>query len=176
MNPDLSVGLNHGWDIAQVFHKPFPLDNSCHDFEKIDEGRTLVIQLWICMAVDIIYLLSRYVFSLYFVSLTEYKGREMKNPCGYVLQKNSCLYIYLQIQLFGLYFIPWLQITGQIFSKIWICMVGEVIYIFYSYAFGLYFGSLTSMATEHDKGCYKKYSVCLICYFWIHISLLGELY
>ena len=40
-------------------------------------------------------------------------------------------------------------------------MAGEVIYIFYSYLFGLYGVSLTAMIYEHDRKCYRKDSFIL---------------
>ena len=80
---------------------PFLLNISCHDFEKVDEGRKLSSQLWVRMAgyknyikyagrklknlmwLRIAgyqkYISYRYVFISYFVSLKKYAGRKLKN-------------------------------------------------------------------------------------------------
>ena len=49
-------------------------------------------------------------------------------------------------------------------------MVGEVIYIFYSYSFGLYFVSLTAMTIDHNHGCHQKDTFWVFYYVRIHIS------
>ena len=41
MAPDMFVGLDRGRSIAQVFYRTPLLNSSCHDFEKIDETRTV---------------------------------------------------------------------------------------------------------------------------------------
>ena len=79
MDPDLSAGLDHDRGISRVLHKPFPLDLSCHDFEKAEKGWKLSSQLWIRMVGDLIYIFSRYLFSLYLISLTAYEGEKMYN-------------------------------------------------------------------------------------------------
>ena len=45
-------------------------------------------------------------------------------------------------------------------------MVGEFIYIFYSYVFGSYTVLLISMTAEHDHRCHQKDIFCLFmtCY------------
>ena len=40
-------------------------------------------------------------------------------------------------------------------------MSGEVIYIIYSYVFGLYLFLLAPMTSDHNHGCHRKYSFCL---------------
>ena len=49
-------------------------------------------------------------------------------------------------------------------------MEGEVIYIFYSYVFGLYVVLLTSIKAEKNHRCHQKDSFCLFYYVKIHIS------
>ena len=44
-------------------------------------------------------------------------------------------------------------------------MAVEVIYIFYSYVFGLYNFLLKFMMAEHNHGCHQKYSFCLFITF-----------
>ena len=39
LGPDLSTGLDYGEVISQGFRGLFLLNSSCHDFEKLDEGR-----------------------------------------------------------------------------------------------------------------------------------------
>ena len=43
--PDPSAGFNYGGVIHQGFRGPFLLNSSCHDFEKVDEGRKMISQL-----------------------------------------------------------------------------------------------------------------------------------
>ena len=80
------------------------------------------------------------------------------------------VYIFLWIYIFGYCFVSFLPRTGQGFSEMWIRMAGEVVYIIYSYVFGLYIFSLTAMTADHDHRCHKKDSFCLFYYFKIHIS------
>ena len=47
--PDPSAGLNFKGVITQGFRGPFLLNISWRDFEKVDEGRKLRSQLWVCM-------------------------------------------------------------------------------------------------------------------------------
>ena len=78
------------------------------------------------------------------------------------------IYIYMN-GFFVSCFISWLPITGRIFSKTWIRMMVEVVYILYSF-FLLYSVSFTSMTAQHNHRCDLKDIFCLFCYFWIHIS------
>ena len=41
----------------------------------------------------------------------------------------------------------------------------KVIYIFYSYVFGLYFVSLAAITANHNHGCNQKYIFCLFITF-----------
>ena len=67
LGPDPSAGLDSGGVIAQGFRGPFILKSSCHDFEKVDEGRKMSIQLWARMAGYPKYISSIYVFISSFV-------------------------------------------------------------------------------------------------------------
>ena len=47
----LSYRLDYGGVITQGFRGPFLLNSSCHEFEKSDKGRKMIIQLWLHMEV-----------------------------------------------------------------------------------------------------------------------------
>ena len=79
MAPDTSPGLGSEGVITQGLRAKFLLNNSCHDFEKVDEERKLSIQQWLRMAGYLNYISSRYVFISYFVSLKNYAGRKLNN-------------------------------------------------------------------------------------------------
>ena len=79
MDPDLKAGLDSKGVIAQGFRGPFLLNSSCHDFEKVDEGRKMSSQMWLRMAGYINYISSIYVFIPSFISLTNYAGRKLNN-------------------------------------------------------------------------------------------------
>ena len=49
-------------------------------------------------------------------------------------------------------------------------MAVEVIYTFYSYVFGLYIFSLTTINFKNDQGCHQKESACVFYYVRIHTS------
>ena len=54
-------------------------------------------------------------------------------------------------------------------------MVEEVIYVFYSYVFGLYVVSLTSITVEHNYGCHQKDSLCSEkLYLQSYLEILGS--
>ena len=50
MGPDPSVGLDSGGVIDQVFPGIFIFNSSFHDFETVEEGRKMSIQLWLRMS------------------------------------------------------------------------------------------------------------------------------
>ena len=50
MGIDASAGFDSKGLIAQGFCGPFLLNSSCHDFEKVDEGRNMSSQMWVRMA------------------------------------------------------------------------------------------------------------------------------
>ena len=54
--------------------------------------------------------------------------------------------------------------------------MGEVIYIFYSYVFGLYLFSLTTMTAEHNHGCNQKDRFILFYYVQSHIYQICTLW
>ena len=78
-DPDISACWYSGWVIAPVFREPFLLNNLFWWFWKFDEGRKMSSQLWLRMAWDINYILSRYVFILSFISLTKYIILKLNN-------------------------------------------------------------------------------------------------
>ena len=92
--PDMPADLNSGRVIARVFHETFLLNISCHDFEKVDEGRKISIQLWLYMAGDQNYILSRYIFSLSFVSLKEYAR----------IKPNNLIWLHMTREFMSVYF------------------------------------------------------------------------
>ena len=47
--PDPSAGLDFKGVISQGFRGSFLLNSSWRDFEKVDEGRNLRSQMWVCM-------------------------------------------------------------------------------------------------------------------------------
>ena len=49
-------------------------------------------------------------------------------------------------------------------------MEREVIYIFYSYVFGIYVVLLAYMTAEHNNWCHQRDRFCLFYYVQIHIS------
>ena len=50
LDPDPSATLGSLGVIAQGFIGPFLLNSSCHDFERIDEGRKMCSQMWVRVA------------------------------------------------------------------------------------------------------------------------------
>ena len=71
------------------------------------------------------------------------------------------VYIFSRVRLFGQCLVSLLPRTGQSFSETCKRMAGEVIYIFYSYDFGLYSVLLKSMTAEHNHGCHQEDIFCL---------------
>ena len=47
LSPDPSAGFDSGGVMNKGFRGPFLLNSSCHDFEKVDEGRKISSQLWV---------------------------------------------------------------------------------------------------------------------------------
>ena len=105
-----------------------------------------------------IYLYSAVIYLAYlFFHWQRTRDRKWTISCGHVWLENSC-------------FVSLWLIPGHIFSETWMRMAVEVPYIFYSYVFGLYFISLTTMTTKHDHRCHWNNSVCLFYYIIIHTS------
>ena len=72
LGSDPSASFDSGGVIAQGFRGSFLLNRSCHDFEKVEEGRKMSSQLWVRMVGYLNYISFIYVFISYFVSLTKY--------------------------------------------------------------------------------------------------------
>ena len=71
VSADLATGISAGLDpvrgIYRFFREPFLIGGSFRFFVFFDEGLKLSSQLWMRMARDIIYILSRYILCSYFV-------------------------------------------------------------------------------------------------------------
>ena len=90
-------------------------------------------------------------------------------PCVHVWLDNSCLFIILQIWLFGLCFVFLLPRPGRLFSETWISMKVEVCYIFYGYLFGFYFFYWQPWCLSTITGFIKRTDF-YIFFVLIHIS------
>ena len=127
MAPNLSAIIDYFQVIIWVFREPFILNRSCHNFGKGNKWRKLNSQLWIRKAGYLNYILSIYVFSLYFVSLTKYEAKKLNNMM-WLRMAVKLISIYLLILFFWSFLVSWLPGTGHGFSEMWMQMAGEFIY------------------------------------------------
>ena len=63
-----SEGLNHVREINRILREPHLSNRYSRDFQNFDKGqKKMSSQIWIVMAVEVVYILCNYVFGLYFV-------------------------------------------------------------------------------------------------------------
>ena len=129
MAPDPSASLGPRGLISQGLRGPFLLNSSCHDFEKVDRGRKMSSQLWVCMAG--------------YRNYRTYVGRKVNNKLRMAGYRKYISYIYIFISSFisltkyagqKLNTLMWLRMTGEfmsiylfgyaLISQLWLRMAG----------------------------------------------------
>ena len=121
-----------------------------------------------------IYIVKIHTYLIIYSIGSVWGTKKWTNQFGCICQKVLYIYIYIWIRLFGLWFISWPPKTGYLFIETWILMMGEVIYIIYSYAFALYSVSMTTMTSRKNHGCHWKNICCLFYLVTTGYALSGK--
>ena len=132
-----------------------------------DELQKISSQLYMRMSGYLNYL--SYIMFLFILKTDKVWGVQTEHYDVATYGRRTHVYIFLRIWIFCYHFVSWLSRIGHNFSEICIRMVEEVIYILYSYVFGLYIVSLIAMTSKHNHGWHQDKIFCLFYFTRIHI-------
>ena len=181
LSPDPSAGFDSGGVMNKGFRGPFLLNSSCHDFEKVDEGRKMSSQLWVHMsgyrkyityagqklnnlmwlrmAGYRKYILYRYVFISSFVSLTKYAGRKINNLMGLRMVGE-----FMPIYIF------WVRFEQSTVDTYGDMLKLSIIYVRF-YLFFRFTDKLRGTKTQHSDA--STYCVRIHVYIFFRVRLFG---